>query len=1057
MQEQTTPSIPLKDGGAPQNGHVRGSGKAARVTVESSDDLFIYAVTDTGEHIKVCYVDGLGEHARDWTYLRDMLHPYDRLNIIRPQCVEGVVYPELIIYEPDCLVNITTIARCFTYYASSPLIDLISKFLPMPQSESILLGRFAGQLFDEALRSLPPSHTYNDSVKTFFKRNALAMLSVDINNERFHENAKAQQKNITAALDDLAADEPAFDRDAGMVEPSFVCNTLGLQGRMDYLQRDMSLIIEQKAGNGEFPFDGYHTPNKKEEHYVQMLLYTLIIRYNYEDAYEANGRQLRSLLLYSKYDHPLCPCDFNPQTAFDAIRVRNGIAWLSVSCAQPGGFNMLMDITPEKLNEKNISGKLWERFLRPKIAYTLDTIHNASPLERAYFFRFLEFVAAEQRLAITGTRERPCSGTAAAWRASLEEKLDAGTILCNMRLTEPILDDEGELKEIVLASSPPDTPAGTARTEHYTTSDFRRGDTVAFYSYPKGGTPNITATIIFHAVIKEMAAGTVTLTLKAPQHSTKLFAGRSGHLWAVEHVQSSADNTLYHSLHAFLSAPKERRSLLLLQRRPNVDTTLTLRGDYGCFNDMALHARQARELFLIIGPPGTGKTSYGMLYTLQEELHDDNASALLLAYTNRAVDEICAKLEGAHIDYVRIGTQEGCAPAYHDRLLSVLAGKAQTLKQLKDAVTQCRVIVSTVISLNINSHIFDIRSFSLCIVDEASQILEPYLVGLLSACQPRKSTAGRPDNKGNPKPTVGRLVLIGDYKQLPAVVMQDKQTSRVDDPRLQDILLTNCRDSLFERLCRKYRNDTAVTCTLTRQGRMHSDIALFPGTEFYDGSLQPAEPQWQESALPRYPSCNDTLDQLLCTHRVAFISVPPPPPGGNDKVNSAESDIIAAILLRIYMMHDVETFKPDTSAGVIVPYRNQTADVRRAIDDLCRQTTSMTLHDSTSLQAITIDTVERFQGSERDSIIYGFTVRYPEQLAFLTDNTYRDEMSGKLIDRKLNVALTRARQRLIVVGNAPLLAREPVFCRLIDFARRHGGFLDLSVQRPYNAPENLDR
>ena len=104
---------------------------------------------------------------------------------------------------------------------------------------------------------------------------------------------------------------------------------------------------------------------------------------------------------------------------------------------------------------------------------------------------------------------------------------------------------------------------------------------------------------------------------------------------------------------------------------------------------------------------------------------------------------------------------------------------------------------------------------------------------------------------------------------------------------------------------------------------------------------------------------------------------------------------------------------------VIVPYRGQIAAVREMLE----RTSIADLRD------VTIDTVERFQGSQRDYIIYGFTIQKPYQLDFLTD--YAFEEDGCLIDRKLNVALTRAREHLLLVGNPDLLQQNPTFAQLL--------------------------
>ena len=80
---------------------------------------------------------------------------------------------------------------------------------------------------------------------------------------------------------------------------------------------------------------------------------------------------------------------------------------------------------------------------------------------------------------------------------------------------------------------------------------------------------------------------------------------------------------------------------------------------------------------------------------------------------------------------------------------------------------------------------------------------------------------------------------------------------------------------------------------------------------------------------------------------------------------------------------------------------------------------------------MTIDTVERYQGSERKIIIYGFTVLSVHQLNFLTSSTM--EENGALIDRKLNVVMTRAREHLVMVGHAALLRQVPLFAELLDY------------------------
>lgn len=991
-----------------------------RMIVSRRDDDMIYGVIDgygDGRDSRVCYGHGNRYYDFDWTYLRPMLRAGTQLNLVRPRREDdGTIVPELIIVEPDYLVDVTSVARCFTHYADSPLVNVVRRLMPATDSQAIELGNFAGQLLDEELHRKAGGRTYRDSVTDFFRHNALDLLTADID-ATFHTEAQQQRQHIEDALGKwLPQEVSSFDPKEGITEPSFFSETLGIQGRMDFMQLDYKVLIEQKSGKGRFPYDGFVHPRQTDDHYVQLLLYMLLIRYDRRDRYEANGGKLHAFLLYSKYSRSLLALGMAPEKIFKAIKVRNGIAWTEMRLAANGAWRILDRLTPEKMNKKGVDDKLWRSHQRPQIAAVLDTVHHASELEKAYFFRFLTFISNEHVLAKLGNKTKENSGFASTWQNSADEKRHAGNIYDRLTLVSPADGNTtGRITEVKL------------RFSDNTDNDlcnFRIGDIVILYPYRDGMEPDARRTMVVRCSIKDITTdGHIVLTLRAPQSDARIFTRRDGNtLWAIEHDFMEASYTpLYRGMLAFLKAPKERRDLLLLQREPRIDGTRTLRGSYGNFDGLSLRVKRARDFFLIIGPPGTGKTSYGMLNTLKEELMEEGTSVLLMSYTNRAVDEICSKLTEAGIDFVRIGSELTCASEYRKHLINALTDTVANAAELRRKIADMRVFVGTTTAINSHLNLFLLKSFSLAVIDEASQILEPHLMGILSACH-------------DGRPAIEKFVMIGDHKQLPAVVQQTQNVSRVNDALLNGIGLTDCRLSLFERLLRRYHDRDDVVYALTCQGRMHPDIAAFAGTTFYNGHLHPVPLPHQRKGLDSAAMTGDTLTDTLLTRRMVFLDVPAPTDTDtSDKVNTAEADVIADVVVRIYNMERAD-FSPEMTVGIIVPYRNQIAAVRKAIGR----------HGLDKLQGITIDTVERFQGSQRKWIVYGFTVRKYCQLNFLTDNVFVD-IDGTVVDRKLNVALTRAKEHLIMTGNATLLCADPLFNKLIAFVKRRGEFLPFAT------------
>ena len=136
-----------------------------------------------------------------------------------------------------------------------------------------------------------------------------------------------------------------------------------------------------------------------------------------------------------------------------------------------------------------------------------------------------------------------------------------------------------------------------------------------------------------------------------------------------------------------------------------------------------------------------------------------------------------------------------------------------------------------------------------------------------------------------------------------------------------------------------------------------------------------------------------------------------------DNANRAEAAKVAEVIESVLRRTGNE-FNPLTSVGVIVPYRSQIITIRKALERL----------NDSRLDSVVIDTVERFQGSQREYIISSTTVKRLSQLNFLTDNRFSE--GGAVIDRKLNVALTRTQSHSTIVCNKDLASRDPIYKQL---------------------------
>ena len=976
-----------------------------RASVTSWNDTQIFAATDSETDPFIIINYAKGGYDSDLLYLKDLLSENLPLNLLDVRVDEENHYiPNLIVIHPDYLIDISSLAACFREYGHHPLNYFMNKIKPRANTAPILMGNLASQFLDDYINEQPQEPvSYPRTIKKFFAASALDFCTCSLPAD-FHAQAQAQMMNIRSFVHDvLPHNIRNFNKKNTLLEASFICEKLGLQGRVDMMQKDFQVLIEQKAGKR----DEYHRRHK-EDHFIQMMLYQGVLMYNFGQE----TAHMQTFLLYSKYADGLLIEHFAENLFRESIKLRNYIVHNEMRLGDGAIGEIVDSLSTDLLNELQIGGKLWNDYQEPQLQTAINTLKRCTPLERAYFNRFFTFVSKEQILSKTGGSNDASHGFAGNWHIPLHEKLEAGNILTGLTIQEKQSSGPGKGYDLIELHIP-------AQDEDFL-PNFRTGDMVILYAYKEE--PDMRKQILMKGNILELRPDRMTLVLRNGQQNKDIIGGQE-EVFAVEHdFSDTSANNGFRGLYAFLSAQADRKELLLGVRPPAQLEDVKLNGDYGRFNELILKEKQAKDYFLLVGPPGTGKTSCALRFMVEEALSEPDTSILLLSYTNRAVDEICAMLTDSGIadrtPFIRIGNELSCDKRFVPYLLKYSLDDCPKLTDIQQKMARTRIFVGTTTAINNRLNLFTLKHFQLAIIDEASQILEPDLIGILSARHQQHNA-------------IDKFVLVGDYKQLPAIAQQSAEEAAVTDLLLRNIGLEDCRNSLFERLY-KSSPDTCRSI-LHKQGRMHPAIAEFPNQTFYYREQLESVPlphQLEETPYEAGLTPQDAIDQLLLERRMVFIPAEAPDHlTCSDKTNPNEARIVATLLGHIYRLTE-SRFDPNRTVGVIVPYRNQIAMIRKEIARL----------QLPALQDISIDTVERYQGSQRDIIIYSFTIQNFSQLNFLTANTFQE--GNFLIDRKLNVALTRARKQLLLTGNPHILGANITFYKLMEYIRLHNGYLE---------------
>jgi hypothetical protein len=882
---------------------------------------------------------------------------------LRPIGDEGNAYETsfdtLITLEPDYLVDATEVGECYTNYGAYSDLFFLNKLISDLPGAAALKGSIVGYYLDELVRD-----PQRDKDVIFLNAQRLyAMKAAQLGRREMQVVRKSIYTEHLPNILKLVEREAAKEL---WIEPTYFSTVYGLQGRLDLLSKKGGVqdIIELKSGTSPNPNAGRMAfPNHK----MQVVCYDMMLESTYGRDRKGFNAVFYSKCQISPYRHLVSEHREKRQI----LEQRNEIVAQIYRLAAKD-FSVL-----QRIRLQGIQGL---PVFKEQVLSLFQTAYEPGRIATEYYQEMVSFLIRENINTKVGNllkeedEDQP-NGFAGLWLDSLEVKLDDFRILYDLETVE-IREGQGYVHLKF-----------TRKIDHA----FRKGDLVVLYPKSADGYH-----VLYHHILKgsldQIHPDGLVVSLNNKQTNYKFIRDHS--TWAVEpdifeRNYWSAISCLFN----VLTAGARRKKLLFGHEQPlfvreqdfgGVGLTETQR-------DVLQQALDAQDYYLLQGPPGTGKTSTFLTNYVRESLRRQDRQIVVLAFTNRAVDRICEAFrsprEGTAIPYIRLGSRN----VQDDHLFTEQIKDNDNPDNWRKIIDGQKVFVSTVNTFHNNWQLLrQFTNFTEVVVDEASQLTEAVLSSVLALFD--------------------KFVLIGDHKQLPAVITQNDQLCRIDSNYLNQLGICDLRVSLFERLIRNARKKgwTNAYGQLRDHYRMHGDIAALI-TEHYRVELKAGLPG-QVSREPVYALPEGHFLRQLADQRVVFVETSAE---GGPKRNDKEALMAATI---VHELIATGAARP-SDIGIITPFRAQVAAIKEHIRP-----------ELLDRDDLIIDTVERYQGDERKIIIFSSTIQDARQIRTI-QSLAEDEVS--LVDRKLLVCISRAVEQLIVLGNRAALSTSPAYQSVI--------------------------